>query len=114
AGGQMMMQEQTGQGVRLDKYRNIALLGGVVLLAISALLLASHVIDPARTLQSYFYAWIYWICVTLGCFGLTLLHHSIRGSWGLSILRVLEAGGGALNFVLMALLFIPIVLNMGG
>jgi hypothetical protein len=44
--------------------------------------------------ESLLYGWYFWATVTLGCFGVTLLHHTLRGSWGLSILRKLESGGG--------------------
>lgn len=64
-------------------------------------------------LQSYHFGFIFWICMTLGCFGLTLLHHAVRGSWGLSILRLMEAGGSGMSFLAMAVLFLPIVFGAG-
>lgn len=59
-------------------------------------------------LQSYLWAWFFWMGLTMGCFGLTLLHHSIRPQWALPLLRIWEAGGGPGSLFTMAILFIPI------
>ncbi len=59
---------------------------------------------------SYMYGLVFWLSVTLGCFGLSLLHHAVRGSWSVSILRLLEAGGGWASLLLMGVLFLPVVL----
>lgn len=60
-------------------------------------------------LQSYLFAWVFWIGVTLGCFSLTLLHAMIRGNWSKPLLRLAEAGGGAVALAVMGLLVIPIL-----
>ncbi len=60
-------------------------------------------------LQSYLFGWTFWTMMALGCFGLTTLHHTIRGSWGLSVLRMWEAGGGARTLLWMGALFIPVL-----
>lgn len=67
---------------------------------------------PAETLQSYLFGFIFWMVVTLGFFGLTLFHHTIRGSWGTAVIRIFESGGGPIGFLLMGLFFVPIVMNM--
>lgn len=64
-------------------------------------------------LQSYVFAWGLVASMVLGCFGLTLLHHTVRGSWGLSVLRIFEAGGGPSALFLTLLGFIPIAMNLG-
>src|SRR2546421_2038496 len=63
-------------------------------------------------LQSYLFAYIFWVSITLGCFGLTMLHHMIRGRWARPVLRLLEAGGGPINLAVMGLLFLPILAMM--
>lgn len=63
--------------------------------------------------KSYMYGWMVWMSMTLGCLGLTLLHHVVRGSWGLSILRFLEAGGSLGSFILMWLTYLPIMFFPG-
>jgi hypothetical protein len=68
--------------------------------------------DPKAAIYSYFFAFVCWMCLTLGCFALTVLHHTVRGKWGLAILRLVESGGSALTFIIMAILFIPIAMHM--
>ncbi len=62
--------------------------------------------------QAYLFAYICFASLVLGCLGVTLLHHTVRGSWGLSVLRLFEAGGGPNMIAAMAVLFVPIGLNM--
>lgn len=59
--------------------------------------------------QSYFYGWIFWACVTFGFFGLSLLHHMAKGSWGYPVMRLLEAGGGWKMLFVFGLAFVPIM-----
>lgn len=68
--------------------------------------------DKVATAQAYLWAWVFWAMVTLGCLGLTMLHHTIRATWGLSVLRMLEAGGGPVALGVTAILFIPIAMNL--
>lgn len=63
-------------------------------------------------LEGYLYAWIFWTGLCMGCTGLLLLHHSIKPRWGVSILRILEAGWKLIP--VMALLFIPIAIAYYG
>ncbi len=65
-----------------------------------------------RFLQSYLMAWVFWILLALGCLGFTLLHHSIRGVWGLGVLRLFEAGASPATFLVLGLAGIPIFANM--
>jgi len=60
--------------------------------------------------QSYHFAYMVWVCLTLGTVGLTLLHHTVRGIWSLPVLRFAEAGAATLP--LMLLLFVPIVIGL--
>src|SRR5579862_5619970 len=65
--------------------------------------------DHAKsTLQSYLFAVILFLSITLGCFSLSILQHVLQGKWGLPMLRIFESGGGVRNLLLMAVLFIPI------
>lgn len=64
-------------------------------------------------LQSYAFGWSFLMATILGCYGLMLLHNLVRGSWGLSILRYLEAGGGVGALTFGAITFLPIALNLG-
>jgi len=93
---------------RFASLRQKALGVGIVALLVSAAGFA--VAGRTQFFQSYFYAYLVWTCLTLGLFGLTLLHHTVRGAWGLPILRFLEAGAATLP--LMLVLFLPIVVGM--
>ncbi len=60
---------------------------------------------------AWMFGWFFWVSITLGMFALTALHHAVRGQWTLGVLRMLEAGAGWINFVVLAVLFSPILLN---
>lgn len=98
--------EETYQ--RFTRLRQAALTVGIIALVISAVGFA--LADKTQFFRSYHYAYMVWMCLTLGMFGLTLLHHTVRGSWGLPILRFLEAGAATLP--LMLLLFLPVLAGM--
>lgn len=59
--------------------------------------------------QSYVFAWFFWATVALGCFLLLNLHHMLRGMWTLSIMRLLEAGGGPVGLGVIAVTFLPML-----
>ncbi len=61
--------------------------------------------------ESYLYAFLFWIGLTLGCLFLLMLQHVAGGPWGAIARRILEAGAG--NIYMMAVLFIPVVIGMG-
>ena len=41
-----------------------------------------------------------------------MLHHTVRGVWGLPILRFFEAGGGPVALGFMAVAFIPVAIGL--
>lgn len=91
----------------------MAVLGVVgVLFALAGLLTAKDEAAKAAFLQSYHYGWTFFWLITMGCFGLTLFHHTTRAQWGLPVLRIFEGGGGPLALLLIAVLFIPQALNL--
>lgn len=59
---------------------------------------------------SYLIAYIFWVNITLGSLAVLMIQHLSGGKWGLVARRVLEAGTRTLP--LMAVLFIPIALNL--
>lgn len=66
--------------------------------------------------HSYIFGYTYWMTLTLGLLGWMLLHNMTAGKWGFTIRRFLQAGtfSGSMAyspFVLMAILFIPIILG---
>lgn len=67
---------------------------------------------PKVMLQGYLFAWVFWTFITLGCFGFMTMHHALRSNWSLSIIRMLEAGGGVEALFLSFLGYIPIMMNL--
>jgi hypothetical protein len=109
------MASGNGNGARsgvlplLNQTRRIG--AAVAVIGAVALLIAGLAFGQwAQVLQSYLWAYLFWVCIALGCFALTLLHHVIRGSWALPVLRIWEAGSKTLP--LMAVLFLPILLDV--
>lgn len=84
---------------------------GIILLVVAGGAMGADSLKPV--LQSYLFGWSMLSAAVLGCFGLTLLHHTVRGSWGLSVLRIFEAGGGPVALFWTAVSFLPIAMNMG-
>ncbi len=60
-----------------------------------------------------FFGWIFWMWVTLGMLGLTLLHHTVRGKWGAPLVRIWEAGSNPITLALFGAVFVGIFL-VGG
>ena len=92
---------------QFDKIRqraSIVGVAGIVLLAVGAMM------SQADFFQSYLYAYMFWMGLTLGCLGVLILHHLVSGSWGHIVQRYVESGARTLPY--MALLFVPIVLGM--
>lgn len=79
-------------------------IGGIVLLAVGA------VVAQAEFFQSYLYAYVFWMALTLGCLGILILHHLVSGSWGHIVQRYAESAARTLPY--MAVLFVPILLGM--
>jgi hypothetical protein len=92
----------------LDALQGRALIAGVVGLVVAAL---GWLVSPAQFFQAYLVAFLSWLAVALGCFGLLMLQHMTGGGWGVTLRRVLEAASRTLPLLL--LLFLPLVLGLG-
>lgn len=88
----------------MNRARSIAL---VVSIACAAFSIGGAFFDPAQFFQSYLFGFLYWTGLSLGCFGLVMLHHLVGGRWGQVTRRFFEAGLTALPF--MAVLFVPLL-----
>jgi len=84
----------------------VGLIGVVITVGI---LLASNGSTKTAIAGSYLFAWVFWFSLTLGCFGLLMLYHLIRGTYLLPQYRILESAGGARMLLIMAILFLPVV-----
>lgn len=91
----------------LDRVRRNALLLGAIG---AALTIVGAVLDLEQFSRSYLLAWLYWLSIALGCFGIMMLHHMTRGGWGLMVRRTLEAATRTLPVLI--LLFVPIALRL--
>lgn len=91
----------------VNKIRTLGLLVGV---AAAVLTVIGAISDPSQFFQSYLTGYVFWLCISLGCLGLLMLHHLVSGRWGFVVRRLLESGARTLP--LMALLFVPILFGM--
>jgi hypothetical protein len=105
-----MTSSQEAARVSFDRAGSAGLLIGVIGVGLWAAGLATA---PESALLSWLFSFTFWMALTLGCLGVALLHHSLRGAWGLSVLRIYEAAGGPAMFAMMAVAFLPILLGMG-
>jgi hypothetical protein len=88
-------------------------LAAVVLVAVALFMMFGGSEESRKfALNSWMYGYMFWLLLTMGALGLTLLHNMIRSSWTLPVLRIFEAGSSWQMFVALALGFLPIALNM--
>ncbi len=92
---------------RLDRAQFVAIVLGCGGLLMSFL---AWGLWPEHFFPAYLVAYLFWIGITLGSIGLTMLHHLVGGSWGLVVRRPLEAG--AATILVLAVLFLPIALGL--
>ena len=83
----------------------IAGVGGVALCGLGMLF------DRPAVLASYLTAYLFWLGIALGCLAILMLHTLVGGYWGFLIRRPVEAG--MMTLPLMALLFLPLLLDLG-
>jgi hypothetical protein len=72
--------------------------------------IAGAFLAPASFYSAYLIGFMFWLGLSLGCMAILMLHHLVGGSWSIVIRRQLESGMMVLP--LMAVLFIPIPLNL--
>jgi hypothetical protein len=109
-----MSSVETAQ-VRIGRAQNRALTLGVVGLLVAVYLgrTASHqagAVAWQAFVQSYIFAYVFWVAIPLGCLAILMLHHLTGGWWGFPIRRILEAGSRTL--LLMGVLFLPILAGL--
>ncbi len=71
---------------------------------------AGYMAAPQHFWESYLIAFIFWIGISLGSLGILMVQHLTGGAWTMASRRLFEAA--TKNLPLMALLFVPILLNM--
>lgn len=92
---------------RLGRMQNLALLVGLLGLAVSAV---GYFTDAEQFYRSYLFGYLFWIGLALGSLALLALHHLVGGGWGFVIQRLLESSTRTLP--VLALLFLPFWFGM--
>ena len=87
--------------------RKLAFGLGAVLLGICLIAAAAN---PRQFFHSYLLGWIYCLGMSLGGFGLLMLHHLVGGRWGFPVRRFFEAGTRTILFV--AIGFLPLLFGL--
>ena len=95
------------RSVDLGRIRAFAVIVGVAGLVLCGV---GSVVDRPRFLQSYLLAYVFWVGLALGALPLALLRQLVGGAWTRAIRSPVEAA--MLTIPLMALLFIPIAVNV--
>jgi hypothetical protein len=72
--------------------------------------IAAAFLAPDSFYSAYLIGFMFWLGLSLGCMAILMLYHLVGGKWGTVIRRMLESGMMVLP--LMAVLFLPIVLNL--
>lgn len=107
------MSKENTQGMAFHRIGPVGLIVGALALVVwGAMFVGADEAGRREILGSYLFGYLAFASLTLGCFGLTLLHHTVRGQWGLSLLRFFEAGGGPGALILMAVGFLPIAYGL--
>jgi hypothetical protein len=103
----------TGAGdvlAMLRGYRNIGRVLGFLGAAGLVMGLVVGIVQGDKTpfapvLHSYVFGYTFWLCLSLGCLAVLFLQSVVKSAWGMSIVRIMEAGAKTLP--IMALLFLP-------
>jgi hypothetical protein len=90
----------------------LSLIGIAAAGAIGAVQMAfgKPLLEPGVVWQSYLIAYVFWIGLTLGPLAVLMIQHLTGGGWTYPSRRILEAA--TRNLPLMAVLFVPIALNL--
>lgn len=109
----MVIEKNEAKSVGLDKIGWAGLILGLIGVGIvGGQAITSSGADKAVSLSAYMFGFAFWFTLTIGCLGLVFLHHTVRGAWGLSIMRLIEAGGGAPTLAAFGVLCAPIFMNL--
>lgn len=102
------MSDATSLPALLVAARRPALIGGLVLLAVSALAFVTG--GQSDFFRGYLLGFLLILGLTLGSMGILFIHHLVGGAWGFIIQRMLEAATRNLPVVLV--LFLPLLAHV--
>lgn len=110
------MSETLSRSRYLPRAREMALIGGLVCLALLAIGIFLEPgrgrifhLHPAQLFHSWLFAWLFWFGISMGSLGIVMMHYLFGGGWGYLVRRFGEAA--ALVVPVMAVLFVPVVLG---
>lgn len=83
--------------------------GALGLLGVAGAILGA-ILEYKAFIETYLYAFTFWVALPLGALFLLMIQHVVRGRWGAILRRPLEAA--AVTIPLFALLFVPIALSI--
>lgn len=112
-----LMIGAANRAMPMQQAGKIGLLVGVIGLAVSLFLILGG--GPGAELQhqtvlgSYLFGWYFWMTIVLGMLGITILHHTVRSSYALPWLKILQAGASPVALVTMLVLFLPVLFQPG-
>lgn len=86
-----------------------SLVVGVIGLVLCAV---GFAVDHTQFLRSYLWAYLFWTGMTIGCLGILLMHNVVGGKWGIVIRKLVETGATPRQFLMMAVLILPILLSI--
>lgn len=66
--------------------------------------------DHSQAMYGYLFAFVFWVSMTIGCLGMLIIQGTLKTSWGISIVRILEAGASPSMLVLLLVMFLPIAM----
>ena len=103
----MKLEPQTYKFTDTGSFGKVALLLGVLGLAVSAL---GYFQDKTQLFHSYLTSFVFWLSIGLGALFFTMLHHLVNATWSVVLRRLSESIMTTVPF--MMVLFIPVVLGM--
>ncbi|HEX8476086.1 MAG TPA: hypothetical protein VF666_18955 [Pyrinomonadaceae bacterium] len=92
----------------IDRFRQRALVVGIVVLLLTAALCFFG--GVVQFFRSYLVAFVFWCGIAVGSLAIMMLHHLSGGAWGLVIRRIFEAATRTLP--LLAIAFLPIIISL--
>ncbi|MBZ5537901.1 MAG: hypothetical protein LAO31_18250 [Acidobacteriia bacterium] len=101
------MNSGTSLQTGLERVELRALVVGAVALLLCGIGAYSR---PDEFYQSYLFAFVFWMGISIGCTEVLMLHHLVGGDWGLAIRRLLESASRTLWVMLV--LFVPILVGL--
>lgn len=95
------VMESTVDAQPTKVFGTLQALGGLMLVAGGAGIAAGLAggFDVDKLAPSFLFGMLFWVLLTMGCFGLSLLFHVTRGRWGTPVLRIFESGSNPMMLV---------------